>query len=258
MIKEFAAEIAEPTCNIYNTASTEGIWPVIWKQEIVTPIPKVYPPKNPDDLRKIAGTKKLSKIYEALLSGSITQDIQPFIDPSQYDNQKGLSTAHYLVEMVNRILTILESNNSVEKYVVVAQLIDWRKAFDRVDAKIAVEAIIANGVRPSLVPILMNFFQDRTMIVKSHNSLSTPRELPGGCPQGSTFGLLGYGVSANDNANHVSQDMKFKFVDDLSTLEKLNLILAGLSSYNFKIHVASDIGINQLYLPKEMPHHHRP
>ena len=131
------------------------------------------------------------------------------------------------------------------------QLIDWSKAFDRVDAKIAVEAFIANGVRPSLVPILMSFFQHRTMIVKWHNSLSTPRELPGGCPQGSTFGLLGYSVSANDNASHVSQDMKFKFVDDLSTLEKLNLILAGLSSYNFKKHVASDIGINQLYLPNE-------
>ena len=45
--------------------------------------------------------------------------------------------------------------------------------------------------------------------------------------------------------------MRFKFVDDLSTLEKLNLILAGLSSYNFKNHVASDIGTNQKFLPND-------
>ena len=45
--------------------------------------------------------------------------------------------------------------------------------------------------------------------------------------------------------------MRFKFVDDLSTLEKLNLILIGLSSYNFRNHVASDVGIGQKYLPNE-------
>ena len=45
--------------------------------------------------------------------------------------------------------------------------------------------------------------------------------------------------------------MRFKFVDDLSTLEKLNLLAIGLSSYNFKAHVASDIGISQKYLPSE-------
>ena len=45
--------------------------------------------------------------------------------------------------------------------------------------------------------------------------------------------------------------MRFKFVDDLSMLEKLNLILLGLSSYNFKYHVASDIGVEQKFLPSE-------
>ena len=50
---------------------------------------------------------------------------------------------------------------------------------------------------------------------------------------------------------HIPTDMKFKFVDDLSPLELLNLILIELSSYNFKHHVASDIGIDQLFLPSE-------
>ena len=45
--------------------------------------------------------------------------------------------------------------------------------------------------------------------------------------------------------------MRFKFVDDLSALEKLNLILLGLTSYNFRKHVASDIGIDQKFLPPE-------
>ena len=40
-------------------------------------------------------------------------------------------------------------------------------------------------------------------------------------------------------------------MDDLSTLEIINLIMAGLSSYNFKEHVACDIGVDELYLPSE-------
>ena len=87
------------------------------------------------------------------------------------------------------------------------------------------------------------------MIVKWHGLKSTTRDLPGGGPQGSTFGLLEYKSNSNNNADHVPQEMRFKFVDDLSVLEKLNLILVGLTSYNFKNHVASDIGIDQQYLP---------
>ena len=87
------------------------------------------------------------------------------------------------------------------------------------------------------------------MIVKWHGLTSTLRDLPGGGPQGSTFGLLEYKSNSNDNADHIAQDMRYKFVDDLSLLEKLNLIVLGLSSYNFKHHVASDIGIDDKFLP---------
>ena len=175
----------------------------------------------------------------------------PHIDPSQFGNEKGLSITHYLVEMVNRILTILDSNNDNEKYAVLAQLIDWSKAFDRQDPKLGIEAFIKNGVRPSLIPVLISFFQDRKMTVKWHGLTSSTRDLPGGGPQGCTLGLLEYKANSNDNADHVPTDMRFKFVDDLSLLEKLNLILLGLCSYNFKNHVASDIGQNQKYLPSE-------
>ena len=86
------------------------------------------------------------------------------------------------------------------------------------------------------------------MTVKWHGLTSSVQTLAGGGPQGCTFGLLEYKSTSNNNADHVSPDMRFKFVDDLSTLEKLNLILLGLSSYNFKNHVASNVGINQKYL----------
>ena len=132
--------------------------------------------------------------------------------------------------MVDRILTILDTNNETEKYAVVAQLVDWSKAFDRQDPKLCIESFIKNGVRPTIIPVLISFFQNRKMIVKWHGITSTQRDLPGGGPQGSTFGLLEYQSNSNSNADHISDDMKFKFVDDLSVLQKINLILCGLTS----------------------------
>ena len=248
---EFSVDISEPLCNIFNSATIKGIWPKHWKHEVVTPVPKVYPPKSPDDLRKIACTKNLSKVYEALLSETIIKDISPNIDKAQYGNKKGLSTTHYLVNMINRILTIVDSNSNSEKYAVVAQLIDWSKAFDRQDATLGIQSFIKCGVRSSVIPILMSFFQGRTMTVKWNGCMSSSRDLPGGSPQGSTFGLLQYDVNSDSNARHIPQNLKFKFVDDLSTLELINLLMIGLSSYNIINHVASDISVGQKFIPKE-------
>ena len=168
----------------------------------------MYPPVSIDDLRKISGTKNFSKIYEALLSDYIIPDMCPNIDPSQYGNEKGLSIQHYLVKFVNKILTILDTNNDDEKYAVLSQLVDWSKAFDRQDPKIGIESFIKNGVRPTLIPILMDYFQDRKMTGKWHGNISSERDLPGGGPQGCTNGLLEFKSISNDNANHVPSDMR--------------------------------------------------
>ena len=113
--------------------------------------------------------------------------------------------------MVNKILTILDANNELEKYAVLTQLIDWSKAFDRQDPKIGIESFIKNGVRSTLIPVLISFFQGRKMTVKWHGITSSPRDLPGGGPQGCTFGLLEYKANSNNNADHVPVDMRFKF-----------------------------------------------
>ena len=87
------------------------------------------------------------------------------------------------------------------------------------------------------------------MRVKWQGYLSSLLSMPGGGPQGCLLGLLEYLANSNDNADHVPVDMRFKFIDDLSILEVLNLILTGLSSYNSKTHVPCDVGPDQNYLP---------
>ena len=251
VIKFCAEELSFPLSDIYTRAIMSGEYPDIYKLEIVTPAPKVYPPQTTKDLRKIAGTPNFSKIFEKILAEVMLEDMRPTRDPSQYGNSKGVSTQHYLIKMVDRILTILDTNNQQEAYAVVVQLVDWAQAFDRQCPKLGIESFIKNGVRRSIIPVLISYFQNRKMKVKWHNHLSSERDLPGGGPQGSSLGLIEYDSQSNDNTDFLSQEDKFKFVDDLSVLEIINLITVGISSYNFRQHVASDIGIDQHYIPSE-------
>jgi hypothetical protein len=87
------------------------------------------------------------------------------------------------------------------------------------------------------------------MQVKWHGKLSSVKELNGGGPQGSTFGIWEYLSQSNDNANCISESERFKFVDDLSFLEIINLLSVGIASYNVRAHVPSDVLVNNQVIP---------
>ena len=89
------------------------------------------------------------------------------------------------------------------------------------------------------------------MAVKWNGQLSSPYPLPGGGAQGGQLGQIEYLSQSNDNVTFLTKEEKFKFIDDLSVLEMLNLVMSGISTYNFKHHVASDIGVHGQYLPTE-------
>ena len=87
------------------------------------------------------------------------------------------------------------------------------------------------------------------MIVKWHGVTSAERKLNGGGPQGATFGIWEYLAQSNDNANCVDKDYRYKFVDDLTILEKNNLLTVGITSFNTKLSVPSDIPIHNQFIP---------
>ena len=179
LIKEFDVFLAEPLSHIWKRCLAHGEYPDVWKLEIVTPMPKVYPPKETKDLRKISVTKNFSKLFEKYICKIIIEDISKSADKAQYGCKKKVGIQHLLVKLADRILTALDKNNQQEVYGVILQLVDWSQAFDRQCPQLAIESFMKNGVRKSLIPTLINYFQDRKMQVKWKNILSTIRELPG-------------------------------------------------------------------------------
>ena len=121
--------------------------------------------------------------------------------------------------MVDRILTALDRNNQNEAYGVILELVDWSQAFDRQCPQLAIESFIENGVRKDLIPVLVNYFQDKKMKVKWKNILSSLRSLPGGGPQGCNVGLHSYLSQSNKNTDFIPANDKFNWIDDLSAIK---------------------------------------
>ena len=151
--------------------------------------------------------------------------------------------------MVHRSLSTLDNNSKGDVFAVVVNLIDWNNAFPRQCPKLGIESFIQNGVRPSLIPVLVKYFQARKMSVKWHGCRSDPKDIKGGGPQGATLGLLEYMSQSNHSADCVDIKDRFKFVDDLSILEIVNLVTVGISSLNIKNSVPSDLPSHNQFIP---------
>ena len=135
-----AVELAEPVTNIINTCLQKSQYPQIWKQEWVTPVPKITNPKEIKDLRKIACTSDFSKLFEVFLKDWILEDIGEKLDIGQYGGKKGIGTEHMIVCLLGRILKLLDKHP--DRSAVVATCLDWAAAFDRQDPTIAVKKFI--------------------------------------------------------------------------------------------------------------------
>ena len=243
---ECAVDLAEPLTDIFNSCLREGKFPVVWRREWVTPVPKTQDElKTLKDVRKISSTSDYSKLFESFLKDWIMEDIGDRLNINQFAGRKGMGTEHMIVCMIDGIKQLLDGT---EKSAVIAFGADWISAFDCQDPTIAVSKMVAIGIRSSLIPILIEFLTDRKMSVKFNGVESDVFSLVGGGPQGSFSGMISYIIASNDNADHVPADDQYKYCDDLRILE---LVMIGglLVEYDFTQHVASDIGIDQLFLP---------
>ena len=75
--------------------------------------------------------------------------------------------------------------------------------------------------------------------------------MAGGGPQGGTIGLLEYLAQSNDCADFADVKDRFRFLDDLSLLEIVNLLSVGLASHNVSRQIPSNIASHNQFIAPE-------
>ena len=81
-------------CVIFNKITSSSIYPDKWKTEYQIPVPKLYPPETADDLRNIAKTPFLSKVYESIIASWPLSYHSTFLGPRSVWSEGFL---HYLL-----------------------------------------------------------------------------------------------------------------------------------------------------------------
>ena len=71
LLSQFSSDISEPLCHIINAMFESGEYPAIWKNEIITPIPKVHPAESEGDLRPISGVSNFAKVADKVITNYI-------------------------------------------------------------------------------------------------------------------------------------------------------------------------------------------
>ena len=243
ILKEFICELTSPITTIYNSILLTCEYPRQWVIEYQVPIPKVVPPTKLDDLRNIAKTSFISKVFESFLADWLMPVVKPFLDPCQY-GLKGTSTSHYLIKLLQFIHEHIDLGNP---HAVVLALVDLSKAFNRVSHSMVIEDLCDMKVPSWLLKILVSYLSKRSMVLTFKGAISSAKPLPGSSPQGAFLGIFLFIVKFNGAALRPSiprilgtcrntlrkcvlpdchrhrKDFHALYIDDLAEAEAVNL-----------------------------------
>ena len=154
VVIEHAAELAKPIAIIFNKVTATFEYPRQWIQEEQTPIRKVHPPLDENDLRNISGTPFFSKTYESFLADWLLPITDPYLDPGQCGGLSGSSISHYMVKLLNFIHSNWDNSN---RHATLLAMVDLSKAFNRVSHQLVIEEFFDMHVPAWLLMILISY-----------------------------------------------------------------------------------------------------
>ena len=192
LVNPAARYLRVPVTCIYNDIIQTLVWPVAWKREYVTVIPKKPLPDSMADLRNISCTPLLSKIFESYVLARVEEETT--LKPNQFGGTKGCSTTHMVIEVLQEIC----ENAEDYRCATVLAAIDYSKAFNRVSYQHCLEAFRKKGASTTIMRLLASFLTNRSMSVKVGNTWSEPLDVSGGCPQGSVLGVRLFNTATDD------------------------------------------------------------
>ena len=195
LVGSCSEQLSAPLADIFNTVTASSVWPIAWKKETVTVIPKKKIPQLFADLRNISCTPLFSKLYEGYVLTWALEEIT--LKNNQFGGVKGCSTAHMVVSIINEMCENCEDYWSGT----VLTAIDYAKAFNRVSYQHCLMAFKEKGASSAIIRLLATFLTNQTMSVKIGNVRSVPKPVNGGCPQGSKLGVLLFNTTTDSLEN---------------------------------------------------------
>ena len=224
MVLHLAFELSPVFSRLFRLIIKTMIFPKSWKHSLVQPIPKSGDRSNPSNYRPISITFTISKVFESILNNHFLKHLENNYLLS--DHQYGFRRARSTGDLLSYVTSVWSSalRDYGESFVVA---LDISKAFDRVWHKSLLSKLPSFGFPPSICSLLLNYLSDRSLSVVVDGSVSPPRSINSGVPQGCVLSPTLFLCFINDllsiTSNHIHS-----YADD-STLHSSTMFPKGPS-----------------------------
>lgn len=211
-IKDSLYMIAFYVTIIINTSIVTNTYPALWKLSHVVPIFKSGDRDEVSNFRPISLLPVLSKILEKIIANQLSRylEINHLISDSQHGFRPKLSTETALLKISDKIY-----DNIDKKKISLLILLDLSKAFDSVNHNILINKCQMLNIDPSW---LNDYLRNRSQCVRIKNTISSPKDITFGVPQGSILGPILFNIYVNDLKKFLTNCFIIQYADDTQIL----------------------------------------
>ena len=158
IIKLACNYLVKPLTYLYNVSFSTGKMPDVWKVAKVIPIFKSGEKNITNNYRPISLLSCFEKVLERLLARRVTSFLkkQKILYKLQFGFREGHSTVHALLELLEKVYSNLDANNSC-----IGIFLDLSKAFDTIDHSILLYKLQHYGFRGKILDWFSSYLTTR-------------------------------------------------------------------------------------------------
>ena len=213
LIKIGLPYILSAITHLINHIFTTSTYPQLWKIGQIIPVPKQNKANEPADFRPITILPCLSKVGEMLMAEQIREHFESkkLLSPLQSGFRPGHSCSTSVMKIMDDIRSEFDQN-----FLILLILLDFSKAFDKVDLKMLVEKLGRYfGFSNFALKLLLSYLSNRMQRVKVEDRFSSYAKVNSGVPQGSVLGPLLFTAFINDIFSVVKHSNIHAYADDI-------------------------------------------
>ena len=253
VLKELADELAPALTTIFQSSMSSGVVPADWRSAYVTPIFKKGEQYNPANYRPVSLTCIVCKLMEHIVVSSVMQHFEAhnLLNDRQHGFRRGRSCESQLLEFVEELTTNLESGKQTD-----ILIMDFAKAFDRVNHSLLIHKLQRYGIRGSTLTWINSFLKNRRQAVVVDGHQSSYVSVRSGVPQGSVLGPCLFLAYINDLPDKLTALVRlfaddtavYRIVDNCQQQDQLQQDLQSLTdwekSWDMQFHPAKCVSMS--------------